>query len=197
MWKPMEQGLACHMRSWRYEHNGAIRNIKVPLSHNKSIKYFQRVPLGAEGKTKPVSTSLLLPLPLISNPQLWKSESFLSIQCCISQLLFWLLCFLLSAYFSLFLDFFFFFFLVFSGPPLQHMEVPRLGVELGATAASHSHSNARSKPLLRPTSPLTATPDPHWVRPEIEPVSSWLLVRFISAEPQWELPFIEFLFSTF
>ena len=27
----------------------------------------------------------------------------------------------------------------------------------------------------------------HWVRPGIEPASSWILVGFISAEPQWEL----------
>ena len=36
------------------------------------------------------------------------------------------------------------------------------------------HSNARS---------LT-----HWARPGIEPVSSWILVGFISAVPQWEQP---------
>ena len=28
----------------------------------------------------------------------------------------------------------------------------------------------------------------HWARPEIEPESSWILVRFVSAVPQWELP---------
>ena len=46
---------------------------------------------------------------------------------------------------------------------------------IGATASSlcHSHSNARS---------LT-----HWVGPGIKPTSSWILVRFISAEPQQEL----------
>ena len=27
----------------------------------------------------------------------------------------------------------------------------------------------------------------HWVRPGIEPTSSWMLVRFVSAEPRWEL----------
>ena len=27
----------------------------------------------------------------------------------------------------------------------------------------------------------------HWARPWIEPASSWMLVRFISTEPQWEL----------
>ena len=37
-----------------------------------------------------------------------------------------------------------------------------------------AHSNARS---------LT-----HWERPGINPSSSWILVRFVSAEPWWELP---------
>ena len=46
---------------------------------------------------------------------------------------------------------------------------------IGAAAASlhHSHSNARS---------LT-----HWVEPGIEPMSSWVLVRFITTEPWQEL----------
>ena len=53
----------------------------------------------------------------------------------------------------------FFFFL---WPHLQHMEVPRLGVESRTAAASlrHSHSNARSEPCLRPTPQLMATLDP-------------------------------------
>ena len=28
----------------------------------------------------------------------------------------------------------------------------------------------------------------HWARPGIEPATSWFLVRFVSAVPQWELP---------
>ena len=42
------------------------------------------------------------------------------------------------------------------------MEVPRLGVKIGATAVSlhHSPSNARSKLSLRPTPQVTATQDP-------------------------------------
>ena len=27
----------------------------------------------------------------------------------------------------------------------------------------------------------------HWARPGIEPASSWMLIRFVSAEPWWEL----------
>ena len=33
----------------------------------------------------------------------------------------------------------------------------------------------------------------HWVRPGIEPATSWNLIRFISAEPQRDLRFAQFL----
>ena len=46
------------------------------------------------------------------------------------------------------------------------------------TSLHHSHSSTRA---------LT-----HWVRPGIEPTSSWILVRFISAEPWWELQHLTF-----
>ena len=77
---------------------------------------------------------------------------------------------------------------VFLGLHLQHMEVSRLGVKwsyngcptpqpqecgIQATSTTTAHGNDRS---------LT-----HWIRPGIEPLSSWKLVRFISAEPQQEL----------
>ena len=46
-------------------------------------------------------------------------------------------------------------------------------IRAAAASLHHSHSNAGS---------LT-----HWVKPWIEPMSPWLLVRFITAEPQREL----------
>ena len=60
---------------------------------------------------------------------------------------------------------------------------------MGAAAAClcYSHSNARSEPCLQPTPELTAMPDLQPTVPEIEPASSWVLVRFIATEPQWEL----------
>ena len=87
--------------------------------------------------------------------------------------------------------FFFFFGFFFLVPHLQHMEVPRLGVEselqllaepqpqqLGIQAASinytTAHGNIRS---------LT-----YWVRPGIELSSSWIINGFINAEPRRELP---------
>ena len=70
------------------------------------------------------------------------------------------------------------------------MEVPKLGLRATAASLHHSHNNLGSKLHSRPTSPLTATPDPltHWSRPGIEPVSSWILVGFVTSEPQQELP---------
>ena len=67
-----------------------------------------------------------------------------------------------SSFFFLFFLFFFCLF-VLLGPHPWHVEVPRLGGLIGATAASlcQSHSNDRSKPNLRPTPQLTATPVPY------------------------------------
>ena len=57
---------------------------------------------------------------------------------------------------------FFFFFFSLLGPHTQHMEIPRLGGPIRATAdgLSHSHSNARSEPHLQTTPQLMATLDP-------------------------------------
>ena len=57
----------------------------------------------------------------------------------------------------------------------QHTPQPQqLGIRAVSVIYSTAHSNAR---------PLT-----HWTRSGIKPTSSWKLVGFISAEPQWELP---------
>ena len=89
-------------------------------------------------------------------------------------------------------SFLFCFVLVFLGPHLQYMEVPRLGSNwsyshrptpqlqqhgIWAMSATYTmaHGNTRS---------LT-----HWARPGIKPSSSWILVRFIYPEPQWQLLF--------
>ena len=70
------------------------------------------------------------------------------------------------------------------------MEVPRLGVQSElqlpaystATAMSdlsHIYDLHRSSWQCQILNPLSEA--------AIEPASSWILVRFISAEPQWEL----------
>ena len=36
----------------------------------------------------------------------------------------------------------------------------------------------------------------HWGRPGIKPASSWMLIRFLSTEPWWELPILQILLHT-
>ena len=68
--------------------------------------------------------------------------------------------------------------------------------QIRAVAASlHYTSNTGSELRLWPTPQLTAVSATysntgsltHWARPGIKPVCSWMLVRFVSAEPWWEL----------
>ena len=64
---------------------------------------------------------------------------------------------------------------VFLGLHLRHMEVSRLGVEL------------ELQPLDDNTAHSNVGCSTHWTRPEIKPMSSWILVRFVSTEPWQEL----------
>ena len=72
------------------------------------------------------------------------------------------------------------------------MEVPRLGVKIGATAAALNHSHNRggvkAASLTYTTSHFNAGSLTHQTRPGIKPPSSWILVKFISTEPQQKLP---------
>ena len=65
-----------------------------------------------------------------------------------------------------------------------------------AAGLHHSHGNVGSKPHLPPTPQLMATPDPltHQARTGIEPASSWMLDRLVSAEPSWEFLLFFFFF---
>ena len=66
----------------------------------------------------------------------------------------------------------FIFFLYFLGLHLRHMKASRLGAEseLQLPAYTTAHGNAES--LI------------HLVKPGIEPASSWILVGFVTTEPQ-------------
>ena len=66
----------------------------------------------------------------------------------------------------------------------------RCQIRAVATGLHHSHSNARSATYTTTHgNPGSLT---HWARPGTKPVSSWILVRFISAEPPRELLFVCF-----
>ena len=53
-----------------------------------------------------------------------------------------------------------------------------------ATSLRQSHSNTRSEPYSSQQRRILT----HWARPGIKPSSSWIVVRSVTTEPQWELP---------
>ena len=97
------------------------------------------------------------------------------------------------------LGYFFFFFFCFLGPHPQHMEVPRLEVQSELQLLAYSTAIATSNLSLvcdlhhSTTAQGNARSLTHWARPGIKPVSSRMLVRFISEEPWWQVLFLSFL----
>ena len=94
-----------------------------------------------------------------------------------------------GSFFS-FVSFFLSFFFCFLGPHLQHMEVPRLGAEseLWLPPQPQPQQHQVQAACVTYTTPHGNTRSlTHWVRPEIEPTSSWILVRFVTTGPQWKL----------
>ena len=85
----------------------------------------------------------------------------------------------------------FFFFFCLLGLHPWHMEVPMLWVKselqlLACTTATATWIQATS--TTYPRAHGNAGSLIHEARPGIEPASSWILVGFVSAAPQWELP---------
>ena len=87
-------------------------------------------------------------------------------------------------------SFLFSFLFFFRATPIAYgSSQPRGRIRAVAASLCHSHCNTGSKIHLHPTPQLTAARSPtHWMRPGIEPTSSWILVRFISAAPWQGLP---------
>ena len=87
-----------------------------------------------------------------------------------------------------FFFFFFLFFCLFRAAPTAYGG-GRARDWIGAVTAGlhHSHSNARSKPHLRPTPQVTTTPWSltHWARPGVEPAFPWILSGLLTTEP-WQ-----------
>ena len=83
-----------------------------------------------------------------------------------------------------------FFSFVLSGPHPQHMEVPRLGVESELLLPAYATATAttdRKTSVTYTTAHSNAGSLTHWARPGIELATSWLLLRFVSSAPWWEL----------
>ena len=74
----------------------------------------------------------------------------------------------------------------------QHMEVPRLGVNWSCscwpTPQPEQHGIQVASVTYTTACSNTAGSLTHWARPRIKPISSWILVGFISGEIQRELP---------
>ena len=87
----------------------------------------------------------------------------------------------------------FYFAFCFLGPYSWHVEVPRLWVKLELQLLVYTTAKAtqdlRCICALHHNSQQCQIPT-HWVRPGIKPTFSWILVRLISNEPQWELPLL-------
>ena len=84
---------------------------------------------------------------------------------------------------------FFFFFYLFRAAPAAYGNFQARG-RIGAIVAGlhHSHSNPRSElSATYATAHSNAGALTCWVRPGMEPATSWILVRFVSAEPRWQL----------
>ena len=69
------------------------------------------------------------------------------------------------------------------------MQIPGLGVEseLQLPAYTTQQGKIRAASVTYTAAHTNADSLTHWVRPGIEPATSWLLVGFVSTEPQWEL----------
>ena len=91
---------------------------------------------------------------------------------------------------------FFFFFLFRAASAGYGCSQDRGRIRAAAAGLHHSHSNLASKLHLRPTPLLMANTGSltHRVRPGIKPASSWILVGFVSAVLQWEVPLGFFFF---
>ena len=69
-----------------------------------------------------------------------------------------------------------------AAPTAHRGSQPKSPIGAVATGLHQSHSNAGSEPHLWLPSQLTVMPDSltPWVRPGIEPATSWFLVRFVN-----------------
>ena len=83
----------------------------------------------------------------------------------------------------------FLFCFVFLGTHPQHTKVPRLGIKLELQLPAYT--TATATPDLSHIFDLHHSSQQHQIlnplRPGIKPTSLWILVWFVTAEPQWEL----------
>ena len=83
---------------------------------------------------------------------------------------------------------FFFFFCPFRVIPVAYGNSQARG-QIGAAVASlpYSHSGIWAVSVTYTTDHSNTESLTHWLRPGMEPASSWILLGFVTTEPQWEL----------
>jgi len=82
----------------------------------------------------------------------------------------------------------------------RHMEVPRLGVELELHLLAYTKPQQHETPVVSATyttAHSNAGPLTHWARPGIEPVSSWILVGFLTHCATTRTPLFWVLFVSY
>ena len=112
---------------------------------------------------------------------IWEIMLFLNLKW--TDLLFYFLLFILKNFF------------VFLGPHLWHMEVPRLVSSWSCSRQPRPQPwqhRIRAASVTYTTAHGNAGSLTHWIRPGMEPATSWFLVRSVFAAPQWELPMYYF-----
>ena len=115
--------------------------------------------------------------PFLSLPH---RPAFCWLPICSLYLWVWVLFYLVFLIFILLKIFLKFIYFCFLGLQLQHMGVPRLGVESELQLLTYNHSSWQCR-ILNTQGRL-----------EMDPVFSWMLVGFVNAEPRWELPVLFF-----
>ena len=115
----------------------------------------------------------------------WNVTSWFQLIGIFLSLFFFSFCFVLVLVFCLFR----------AVPYLWHMEVPRLGVKSELQLPAYTLAIAAWDQVTSETCTTTQGNTEsliHWAKPRIKPAFSWILARFITAEPQQELPEISF-----
>ena len=80
-----------------------------------------------------------------------------------------------------FILFYFIFIFAFRRLQVWHMEVPRLGVKLELQLAAYATATwIQAVSVTYTIAQSNASSFIHWVRPGIEPATSWILVRFVT-----------------
>ena len=76
-----------------------------------------------------------------------------------------------------------------AAPTVYGSSLARDRIRAATAGLHHSHSNAkiRAMSVIYTTGHSYTGSLTHWVRPGSEPTSSWILVRFLTAEPRWEI----------